>query len=77
MPRWALLKVAMGRPRDNRCRACRRPLPDERARDRLTAGTDVCQRCASVTLAVLYRSRAARAWLRAWRERLEALLELQ
>jgi len=67
----------MGRPRDNKCRECRRNLPAEEQRDELTAGTDVCLRCASVKLAEIRRtSRAARAWTLIWLERLRHALEL-
>jgi len=68
----------MSRPKDNRCHECRRPLPEEAARDELTIGTDVCLRCASVNLSKTYRSsRAAREWLAAWRDRLNGLLQHQ
>lgn len=65
----------MGRPRDNKCRECRKDLPVEWARDELTAGTDVCLRCASVTLARIRRaSPAARVWMQTWFERLRHVL---
>ena len=67
----------MGRPRNNRCRECRKPLPTEEARDELTIATDVCQRCAQVTLAGITRTKAAREWYAAWREKLRTVLQLK
>ena len=67
----------MGRPRNSRCRVCKRDLPDEMCRDELTIGTDVCLRCAATKLAEVRRtSRAARDWLLTWRERLRHALDL-
>lgn len=67
----------MGRPKDSCCRQCRRPLPDEAARDELTAGTDVCLRCASVSLNQAYRSREGKQWLAGWMGRLQGALRLK
>jgi len=67
----------MGRPRNNRCRECRNPLPAEEARDELTIGTDVCQRCAQVTLAGICKTKAAREWYAAWRDKLRTVMQLR
>ena len=64
----------MPRPRDNKCRECRRDLPDEESRGERTQGTDICDRCAEVVMAGLRKRPDVRAWILEWRERLRRLL---
>jgi len=66
----------MSRPTDGLCAHCHRKLPKEHYRDWLTQGTDRCAKCGHAAASRVTSGPRYRAWVMAWKEKLDSCLRV-